>query len=137
MRIEGNLARRFVRATGGAGAAPERLTGVYVNPDMPAPMRITLENGALRVAVGPRWPSAERLELRHVVGRLYRAFDAEGSPHELHLTFEFEGPGPATGAVASFLRIPDYPLRRLLDEAEAAWELRAESMPRFLPCPHL
>lgn len=132
VRVEGNVTRRFVLASGEAAPSPERLTGVYVNPDMPAPLRITLDDGVLKVAVGPRWPSAERLELRHVVGRLFRAFDASGAPHELHLTFEIEAQGPATGARASFLRIPAYPLRRLPEEADVAWERRAESMPRFL-----
>lgn len=132
VRVEGNTERRFVLATAEGAPSADRLTGVYANPDMPAPVRITLEDGTLKVAVGPRWPAAGRLALRPVVGRLFRAFDDSGAPHELHLTFEFDGSGPATGTRASFLRIPDYPLRRLPDVPDTAWERCAESMPRFL-----
>ncbi|WP_374571323.1 serine hydrolase domain-containing protein [Phenylobacterium sp.] len=131
VRREGDVEARMVLADPATAPALAGLVGTYGHPDLPEPLRLWLEEGELKLAVGAPWPSGAPLVLRHVVGRLFHAYDAQGVAQELHLAFELGADGEAVGATASFLRITAYPLSRLsrtIEEGSRRFSSRTAAM---------
>lgn len=133
VRREGNVVMTLRRAEI-CSLKLEALTGVYARDDLPGAVTITMgADGLLRIRAGSPWPVGDIWTLRPIVGSMFRAFQANDAPTEVHVRFETAGGAiPATAIRLTLTRILDLRLVRLGDAPADDWAARVADRPAML-----
>jgi len=104
------------------------MNGVFECDDLPGEMVICSIGGVTMISVGPAWPAPRQHRLRHVLGRLYAAYDVtSGKLADLNLLWSVDEPDRIE---LSMTRIERLTYRRIVDRPKHTmrWRLDAEAM---------